>query len=219
MRVYTRAVYDIESGALIAYESYNYDGPVEHLGGKQGRGSLQTAQTGATNVGSTAQNLAGQNTNLQSGYRGAADPFAESLIPKNGGLSPYAASQYAAEKNQIAKTYADAAQTGLRQLGNRGLAAPGSSASIVNTADQAKGAADTAAYQNAMQNTLGQGLEGIRYMQGQQQLYNPNEYLQTANNSYGVLSGVGQAQNQMGSPLSAIGQGLSTFASMAPAAA
>lgn len=185
-------------------------------GAKKGRSAANTATTGLNNVGSTAAGLAGTDTGLQTSARNTAAPFAASLIPKaGGGLSPYAASQFGQEKQEIGKTYNDLSQVGIKQLGNRGLAAPGASASIVNSDNRAAGDATTAAYNQALQSSLGQGLAGIGYQQGQQQIYNPNQPLQTATGAYnGAVSG-GKAINSMGSTLGDIGAGLSGIAGLA----
>jgi hypothetical protein len=185
-------------------------------GGKKGRSAGNTATTGLNNLGAQAGGIATADQGIQSGYRGSADPFAKSLIPTaNGALSPYAASQFGQEKQQIGKTYNDLSQVGLKQLGNRGLAAPGSSASIINTDNANAGAATTGAYNTAMQNTLGQGLAGINYMQGQQQIYNPNQAIAAATGAYGGGIQGAKFLNGAGSTLGDIGAGLSGIAGLA----
>jgi hypothetical protein len=204
MKVFTRIEYDLATGRILSFEGYNYFGPVDLLGGGKsaGRANTGAAASGAGALGTNATNLA--NT-----YEGSSLPFAKSLVPgANGGLSPYAAAQLGQEKTGIENTYKGLAQSGLKQLGNRGLAPPGSSASIINTANQNEGAAQTGAYQNAMQNTLGQGLAGINYM-------NPLNAIQAGTGAYGTQGQLGNLQTQQGSMLGDIGAGLSGLAGIA----
>lgn len=193
--------------------------------GKAGNGTLNTAATGANNTGQaatgaagTAGALANTYTGKQAGYASAADPFAKSLIPgANGALSPYAQAQFNQAKNNIDKTYQGQAQASLRGAAARGMGGPtGLDASIANTAGQNEGAATTNAYQQAQQGTLGAGLQGVNYLQNQQQIYNPvnalgaqSGLLNAASNAYGTGVNAGKAQNQEGTLLGGLGNAFS----------
>lgn len=209
MRIYTRIEIDILTGELISSESYDYNGPIEHLGGdskSKGKANTSAGAAGAGNVANTATQTANSDTGIQAGYRKTGDAFANNLIPDSQGhLSPYAGAQFAQEKKQIGKTYGDMSDVGLRQLGTRGLAAPGASASIINTNNRNAGEAETNAYERAQQASLGQGLAGIGYGQTQQQIYNPNAPLSVASGAYGTQGNLGVQQANQGSPLGAIG--------------
>ena len=155
--------------------------------------------------------LAGQYSGLQSGYRKAGDTTASQLfrMPGDGGLNPYLKNQFAQEKAQIAKSYADnvgAAQKGLAQRG-MSLGPSGMNASIINSANRNAGADTTAAYGEQLRNQLGLGLEGVRYNQAQQQMYSPLNPLEMQ------MKG-GQAEQAMGasSPFSSIMKGVGTVA-------
>ena len=212
MRIYTEVVIDIATGKRLAESYYEWDGAVALS--KKGRGETEQATHGAINTGDTATSIANQNYGAQRGYAGTADPFARSLIPSaSGKLSPYAAAQFAQNKADIDKTYAANNAATQRGLAARGFgAAPtGLSASLTNTNNRNAGEATTQAYQNALQNTLGQGLAGINYFQNQQQIYNPVPALNAAAGAYGTGISGGKAMNTEGSLLGDIGAGLGAF--------
>lgn len=219
MRVYRSFDIDIETGAVLAkrlYKGYaHYDGPVAKC--KKGREGADKATAGANELGQRASNLSKADVGIQKGYAADADPFAKSLIPKgDGSLSPYAAGQYEQNKRQIGKTYADTAAVGLKGIAARGMGGSptGLASSVYNTAGRNAGEADTNAYADAMKNTLGQGLEGIKYFQGQQELYDPTRAIAAGTGAYGTAGSVAAQRNKMGSTLGDIGQGIGTAAAI-----
>lgn len=213
----TRAVFSILTDELIARDRHFYLGPI--LECKKGREVVDAAGKGANALGKQASGIATQDQALQSGYRGDADPFAKSLIAtKPGELSSYAGSQYSSDKRMIDRNAEGNRQVGMRILGQRGFnGAPGATASLLNTSARDTGAAQTEAYNRAQQSTLGQGLAGINYMQGQQQIYDPNKAIQAGTGAYGTGADAGFKRSQMGSTFGDIGKGLQGIGQIAAA--
>lgn len=216
MRVYRSITIDIFTGAVLAEDSFEYDGIVDLC--KKGREQADTASKGANELGQRADNISKADVPIQKGYAAAGDPFAKSLIPAaNGALSPYAAAQYEQNKRNIAKTYGDTAAVGLRGIAMRGMggAPTGLQASIANTAGRNAGEADTNAYENAQQSTLGGGLKGLDYLQGEQQIFDPTRAIAAGTGAYGTAGQVASLRSKMGSTLGDIGQGIGTVAGIA----
>lgn len=160
-----------------------------------------------------AGNLAKSYTGIQTQARNNGNLAANKLfnLPANGGLNPYLKEQFGQEKEQIGKAYGDtvaAAQKGLTQRG-MAVAPGGASTSMINTAGRNAGEAETGAYGDAVKNQLGLGLEGVKYNQEQQQMYNPLPAIGTK------MQG-GQALQQMGatSGFGSIMKGIGTVAPM-----
>lgn len=222
MKIWTKLEWDIETGRVINREGFDYAGPIESLKkgsdtAKQAAATAQTAATGANTVGDTAQGVAKTNQGVQTSARSTAQPFASSLLPsKSGGLSPYANAQYGQAKTQNALEAQNERSMGLKALALRGFNnSPGATSSVLNTTNQRQGAADTGAYQNAMRDTLGEGLAGLNYFSGQQSMYDPNRALQTATGAYGAetgganaMSNAAQVMNTSPTLLGDIGGGL-----------
>lgn len=199
------------------------------MGQGKGVGQTKTATNGLNTLGSTATGAAGtaagiatKNAGIQADANDSATPFAKSLIPgANGSLSPYAQAQYTQAKDNIDKTYQSSAQAQLRGAAARGMGGPtGQTASIANTATQGEGAADTNAYQQAQQNTLGSGLQGVNYLQNQEQIFNPLTALSTEggliNSGTGAYNGGvagGKAISSEPSGLQAYGAGIGSLLS------
>lgn len=214
MFVTTKAVWSMVTGELLELEGYEYDGPVAEA--KKGS-KAQDQSAGAAKTGiQTAQNLTGQDINKQNAAGAPVMSFSKSLIPASGKtLSPYASEALAGEREQIGRDYGDATRVGLRQLASRGMgsAPPGLESSVINTANQQRGAAETAAVQDAYNRSLSGGLEGVRALQGEQQIYDPNRPLEAQFSGAGVLSGAGaQKTNAAQLQYQDIGKGLSGLA-------
>lgn len=215
MNISTRVEFDIETGRVLTRAGYVYTGPVTWL--KKGSEAAKNAAAGAGATGQAAQDTAKSNTATQTAARQTADPFAKSLLPsKNGGLSPYAQAQYGQEKVQNAQNAQNTRAMGLRGLAQRGFNnSPGSNASLMNTASEGQNRADTGAYQNAMQNTLGQGLAGLNYFGNQQQMYDPTKAYGAASNAYGTQAQAANVINQSPTLAGGIMQGLGGLAGAA----
>jgi hypothetical protein len=203
------------------------------LGGKQaGRNITQVAGQGANNLGSQATGAAGTAASTgnayagkQAGYANAGDKFASSLLPaSNGALSPYVKAQLAQQKNDIDKTYQSQSEANIRGLAQRGMggAPTGLRASITNTAGQQAGQAENQAYANAMNNTAGLGLQGVNYMQNQEQIFDPLKAQQveaalinSGANAYSTGANAGYDRTKEGSLAGDIFSGLSNLATTA----
>lgn len=199
--------------AVIHADSFEYDGPVAEM--KKGRGAAEEAANGANDTANTATHMAGTDRQSQLDYKGQSDPFAKSLLPgADGGLSSYAGAQLGQDKRNIAKTYGDISAVGLKSLAARGMggAPTGLQSSIVNTAGRNEGEADTNAYENAQKNTLNQGLAGLQYSQGQQQLYDPTKLLNTSINARGTAAQAAGIRGKMGSGLGDVASGIGALA-------
>lgn len=179
-----------------------YDGPVAEC--KKGREAAASAAGNANKLSGMATNIAHNDVGKQDAYAASADPFAKSLVPgTNGALSPYAASQYEQDKRNIAKNYGDVSAVGIRNAGIRGMggAPTGLSSSITNTAGRNAGEADTNAYNTAQQTTLGAGLKGIDFLQGQEGIYDPIRAIGAGTGAAGTAAEAAAARNKMGSGL------------------
>jgi hypothetical protein len=202
--------------AVIHEDPFEYDGPVAEM--KKGRPQTTEAAQGANDTANRENAIASTDRQAQMAYKAKADPFAASLLPgANGALSPYAAAQLGQQKRNIGKTYGDIAQVGLKGLAARGMgsAPTGMQASLINTAGRNAGEANTNAYEDAQKNTLNQGLAGLQYSQGQQQLYDPTKSLATSIQARNVAANAGKLRNGMGSGLGDLGAGLGAFAGFA----
>lgn len=219
MRVFSKITLDMTKPtgdgrfAILNEESFEYSGPIEEA--KKGRAQAEEAASGANDTANSATHMADVDRSSQMAYKKQSDPFAASLTPgADGSLSPYASAQFGQQKRNIAKTYGDVAQTGLRGLAARGMgsAPTGMQSSIINTAGRNAGEADTNAYEDAQKNTLNQGLAGLQYSQGQQQLYDPTKLLQTSISGRGTAANAAGIRNKMGSGLGDVASGLGAFA-------
>lgn len=198
MRVTTHVEIDIESGEILDWGGYEYFGPIAEC--KKGR---EQTTAGAN----AAEGTAALDTTAQTNARVEAKPFADSLLAtKPGALSPLAQAQYAGDVRNIHDTYGQLTQSGLKGIGYQGWnnAPSGMEASLKNSAIRNEGAAETGAYENAQQQTNQQGLAGIGYQQGQQQIYNPVPAEST------TIAG-GQARSQEGSTAGDILGGIGTL--------
>ncbi len=140
-----------------------------------------------------------------------AEPFVQRLeSTKPGELSDLSEAQLASDLRNIWDTYGRGMRSAYRTLAYRGLdsAPTGAEASILNTALRDRGAAETEAYNRALERTYGQGLQALQYRTGMQQLYDPLAPSEAAVKSAAYRS-------QMGSTLGDIGQGLSAGVGLA----
>lgn len=194
MRVYTKTRYDRDYN-IVEEVFYEYDGPVALA--KKGRETVEDAAKKSGKLADTAQGWATEN-------RAATTPFNKSLIPSaSGELSPYVKAQLDKQKSDIAKTYGDIAQTGMRAAASRGFgSAPGGNiASIYNTAGRNAGEAERSAYADAQNRTAQLGLAGS-------ELLDPNKPLQEATGATGQEGELGVARGKMGSGFSDVLGGL-----------
>jgi hypothetical protein len=208
-KITTRLVLDMNTGDILVHEFYFYDGDIAQA--KKGReqqaqvaqGQLDQMKTDAATRAKQLASVEPLLTNLTSSVVG---PNGEPV----GSLSPLAEAQYGSDSRNIAKTYGDIRRNGLRAIGIRGFAnAPsGMMASVINTAGQNQGVDETNAYEHALQQTYGQGLEAAKMRLGLISTYDPT---QAANSA----STAAFRQSQMGSLAGDIGQGLSTAAGLA----
>ena len=205
MRVTTRAHWAsiddfISNKPPLTEEGFEYSGPIAEM--KKGREQTTAATNQALGTASTY----GQ---AQTNARTKGNQFADQLMaPKAGELSPYAQGQYQSDVRNIQDTYGGLTQAGLKGLSYQGMnnGPSGMEASLKNSAIRNEGAAETDAYNRALQSTLGQGLAGMGYYQGQQQIYDPTRAQQTA------IQG-GQARSQEGSTLGDVMSGIQGLSS------
>jgi hypothetical protein len=174
---------------------------------------LDAVKSATTDAGNLAKSYTGiQNTARNAGNRSAGQLF---NLPADGGLNPYLKEQFGREKEQIGKAYGDtlaAAQKGVTARG-MGVAPSGASTSMINTAGRNAGEAETGAYGDAVNHQLGLGLEGVKYNQEQQQMYNPLPALGTQMQGGQALQAMGD-----GSGFSKVMKGVGTVAPLLAAA-
>lgn len=201
----------MNTGEVLEHLWYEYDGTIDEC--KKGRGQLSSAANAGVKSTNSAMGIAGQDAGIQGGYRNQGNQIANSEINTNGGLSPLVAKQLANEQGQIGKAYSTASQAAQRGLSQRGMgvAPSGMNASITNSAINNAGQAQTGAVGNAFgtQNALNNGV--MNYDVGQQNLYNPLNALQVANQGVGATTGASSALNKAGSTLGDIGSGVGTL--------
>ena len=212
MRIYTFIEWDAE-GRRVAAAWYEHDGPTAQCkkdsstAGDPYTGPRTAAMGQLSNV---AQNYMGK----QNAASGMADPFAKSLFAtKPGELSPLAQAQYGSQIREIRDQYNNLMGQGEGLLANRGFGSmPGGAyASLINSNQRNQGGAETNAYGQAQQNTYNQGLAGLQYALGQQQLYNPTQPLSA------IVGAPVPPQNSssLGNTIAGIGQGAAGAASAA----
>lgn len=80
MIITTKAVYDIETGKLLAWAGYEYDGPLWLCD--------RAAQTQATNAGEEAQGVAGTEQAEAQGIQGTLTPTLEGWLTAQHSMSP-----------------------------------------------------------------------------------------------------------------------------------
>ncbi len=196
MKVTTRAIYDIETGALLHEEFFLYDGPVAECGSLKGRGRRREEKARAKRLADQQERLAKEAEAVQRESRGRAEPFVQSLeATAPGQLSPYSQATYASSLEDIIRTYRSLRESGLAALQRSGFArAPsGFRGSFMSTAARGEQEASGRAFRGALQDTYGQGLQALQYRSGQQQFYDPTRRI-------GAASDLGQRRYGMQDP-------------------
>ncbi len=176
MKVTTRAIYDIETGALLHEEFFSYQGPVAECGSLKGRGRRREERARAKRLADQQERLAGESEAVQRENRARAEPFVQSLeATEPGQLSPYSQATYASSLEDIIRTYRSLRESGLAALNRSGFgrAPSGFRSSFESTAARGQQEASGRAYRGALQDTYGQGLQALRYRSSQQRFYDP----------------------------------------------
>lgn len=196
---YTSYTIDIATGLPLEWEEEPYFGPWEEA--KKGRESEQQVTSSAlSNAGS-------DQSNRQAQYQ-ATQPEINQLDIKPGGLSGAASARLAADMRKIGDVYNNQRAVGLKRIAQHGMGTLSGEASSMNSAlDRGQASDELAAHENALMSSREDSLAALNARMGLQQLYNPNQALQT-----GAQSAYDQAQ--MGSTLGDIGKGLTTVASL-----
>lgn len=227
MRIHTRTVWKInDSGSLSLLEDsfYEYSGSVELAGGKK------DARKAQDQLIQTNMNNATADRTLKTSDRAAADtqaaknePFIQSMekSSQGGGINDLSRAQLANDETNIAKTYDQIRESGMRQLGAAGFnrAPSGFTSSVINTNAKNEGDAQTAAYRNALQNTYNTGLQALNYRTGQQGLLmgQSNSDTSASNQENGQASDSAVKRVQMGSTLGDVVGGISSLAGVVAA--
>jgi hypothetical protein len=134
MRVTTKAVFDIESGDLLEWEGYEYDGPVELAGG--GPSSAQkAAQAQQLSNAQQEGKLANQSAGKFNSLYGDINPFYTSEM--NNGL-PFYNNLTDFNSGTIAKAYAPAKADFLRRTSTMGALPSGFKAAGLNDINEAQ---------------------------------------------------------------------------------
>lgn len=185
-----------------------------------GRADVTEAANRSNNIAEMAKNRGLRDRQRTNAYASHIDPFAESLIPTGGGLSPYAAATLDRQKRDIGRTYSDLASVAQRGLASRGMgsAPSGLAASLYNTNARNAGEAESNAYSDAMERTLEGGLQGSKILQGQEDFFDPNKDFSLALQGDKAATDSAVARSKMGSGLGdvlkGIGGGLSLFSGL-----
>jgi hypothetical protein len=134
MKITTRAVFDMESGNLLEWEGYDYDGPIEHCGG--GPSSQQKAAQAQTlqNAQQEGQ-LATQSADKFNGLYGDVNPFYTSEM--NHGL-PFYNNLTDFNSGTTAQAYNPAKAAFLRQSSTMGALPSGFKAGGMNDINEAQ---------------------------------------------------------------------------------
>jgi hypothetical protein len=188
--LYTRWTLDDDGRFVIVEErSREYNGPVALA--KKGR--EQMGENAAAGAAQSKTNNANSNAAFNSA-RGLLAQDESSTTP--GSLSPAAAAQFAADRDNISRTYNGMRQTAFSTMGERGLASAPSGFSQVaqNAANRGEADAQTGAYRNAQVNTQNQrnfATTGEANLAGQQGNLGAS--------NLGASTGAAVAQNHAGS--------------------
>ncbi len=195
MRVCTRAVYDMETGACLEWEGYGYTGPIARCGG--GPSAAQTnAANSQANLTNQLSNTFGQQEQFLQAQQNKVNPFYTQLMSQG---SPYYANQTDAMSGNTAQAFAPAKQQLEKQLAQGNNALPSGFATQARTdlaANQAR--AFDQNLQTAQQQNLATRQAGAAGLLGQAQIANPTAY------SGQALSG---NQSIMNAPLASPGLG------------
>lgn len=204
MLIFEELNFDIPSGRMLSCVAYEYSGPVAECGKKYRKTQDQ--------IVGDQRKLAGEYKAIQSEERAKAEPFVSSLMAtKPGELSPLAQAEYGSQLREIEDTYGRLMDMGLGLISRRGFGSmPGGAyASMTNSMMRDRGRAETEAYTGGQRRTYEQGLAGLGYRQGQQQVYAPS-------NVYAQASQSNQGRAQMGSTLGDIATGVKLLAPKIP---
>src|SRR3990172_3662154 len=149
MRIYTSITWNIETGAVLAHDFYEYVGPVEEC--KKGRGEQKDIMR--SQLAEVKREAAEKWRQL-----GLAEPTIQELESETGPgrISRYAAAQMAAERDDIARQFAGLHATAIRSLGARGLAPDrsGLAHTSMNALARGESEAETGSFRPALRNTL-----------------------------------------------------------------
>lgn len=133
------------------------------------------------------------------------------MSTKAGQLSPWSSANYASNLDNIANTYNNIRSQGFKALGQSGFgSSPGAIASMMNTAGQNQGVAQTGAYRGALNDTLNQNLTGANLEQGISGQYGA----QSQNESGMAVNDAAQRINE-GSTLGDVMSGVGSLAGIA----
>jgi hypothetical protein len=210
MRITTKAVFDIETGELLKWEGYDYEGILELCGG--GPSSQQkAAATSQTNLDSQLSNAYGQQQQFAQAQQAKVNPFYTQMM--NQGMPNYSQATDAAGGTN-AQAFAPARAQLEKTLGQQGNALPSGFATQARTdlADQ-QGQAFDQSLQGAQGAQFQAKQAGAAGLMGQQSLANPTAFSGQAlqgNNSImqaplatpSILGQVGGALGGLGTLLS-----------------
>lgn len=180
MRITTRAVFDIESGRLLEWDGYDYEGPLELCGGgpsaSQKRAAAQTERSAAEQLAQARQ----MNAREQEQYD-AIKPFAFSRL--QGGLPFFGAlTDYSSGTN--ARAFAPARTALLQRLGSFQSLPSGFREQALTDFDSARARGfDENLLQALFANEQAKS-EAARLLTGQQQIANPLGYYGGAQQGY-----------------------------------
>lgn len=211
----TSAVYD-KHGRLKELVGFFDPRPVALS--KKGREIVDQAGKQSVGDAKKASGFADENDAFRKQARSSGDAFANMLTPNaNGALSPYAKAGYNQNIRQNAAGADNLRQQGFASIARRGFgSAPmGVGSSIINSADRAQMGADTDAYTTAMNNTLGGGLEAMKYHEAQQNMYDPANEIQAATGANKAATDAGVQRSKMGSTFGDIMSGAGKIAGIA----
>lgn len=179
MRITTKAIFDIETGRVVEWQGYDYEGPLELCGGGPSPEQKQAAVAQAENSKQEAASAATAQARQTDAYN-TVKPYAENLmetgLPYYGAMSDWAGGNAA---RSIAPARAQLART---------LSATGSLPSGFKTAQEA-GLNENAAgmydqgLQGAQQQQQAAKQGGADMISGFQNTYNPNAAYANANSA------------------------------------
>jgi hypothetical protein len=213
MRITTKAVYDVETGALLEWSGYEYDGPVELLKSREQKQQQQInlgisrqqqqAQLQAMQQAQQQQALMQQMMERQQGIYDQISPFAtQALNIGQGALSGQIPQSFTdafklPARNALSSAYSGARSNLIEMLGSSGQLgsglASGPLAAFEQNQAQAFGESDANASLQALMQALGLGAQGASLLSGQQQVFNPLAYGQQAQGWSQLGIGAGQA--------------------------
>ena len=194
MRITTKLVLDMETGATIEHDFYEYDGPVARCKANSAETQLTQEQTNfySTLLSDFNTQFGNQSAILKS-ITNAFTPILQAGPGQKGFTAPEEAAMRTGASDATAQAYKQASQAVNERMGSQGggnAYLPSGAAAQVNAGLASQAAQANAAQQGQItQADYAQGLKNFQSaaaaLGGAASMYNPSEYIGGANSAFG----------------------------------